>query len=339
MRKYYLMTSTKTGPNLNPGCAFITHGIRHLILAADPDALILEATLFEHDEEHWAAMLDQADAIILCGNPRFYNSEYPHYWVSGIWADFQKARDKGILIADLFGGAASPLPLDSPRNQVRKLMVQKRNVVTAKEQGKLDCLVCRDPAAMLIAEEHHPAPLLFPCSAFWASEFLKIRPQEKLWNAITIPRLNCEPPLLRELQKLAAIIPNSLPTYMVAHCIAEFQIMREALPGQDNLLLLSDPISLLNFYAQTSHLITARLHAGTPALGVGASVLNIAVDSRSAAGNLFGMTSIPYTSVLDGTVNGSFHEVTVLNRPTEKAFVDYFRETIVNKIKAKETRS
>jgi len=145
--------------------------------------------------------------------------------------------------------------------------------------------------------------------------------------------------LLRELQKLAAIIPNSLPTYMVAHCIAEFQIMREALPGQDNLLLLSDPISLLNFYAQTSHLITARLHAGTPALGVGASVLNIAVDSRSAAGNLFGMTSIPYTSVLDGTVNGSFHEVTVLNRPTEKAFVDYFRETIVNKIKAKETRS
>ena len=333
MRKYYLMTVTESGPDLNPGCHFITHGIRHLIHRADPEALILEATLFKHDQDQWAAMLEEADAILLCGNPRFDRSDDQQYWVSQIWEDFKTARARGILTGDLFGGTASPLPIDKPSDEAKKLMVYQRNRITAQEQGALDCLVCRDKAAMHIAQQNHPAPLLFPCSAFWAGDCLKINPGEKKWNAITIPSQNCTPKLIRELQKLAAIIPNSLPTFMVAHEVREFLLMRETLSDQHNLLLLSDPVTLLRFYAHTSHLTSCRLHGSTPALGVGASVLNIATDTRSSAADLFGIGSIPYTAVMDGKVNGFFQKIDSEGRPSEKAFVDYFQKTIVNKIK------
>ena len=332
MRKYYLMTVTQTGPDLNPGSHFITHGIRHLIRLADPEALCFEASLFSYHEKHWRVMLDQADAIFLCGNPRYDRSNQPHFWVSEIWDHFATARTRGILTGDLFAGSASPLPLDTPIDDAKRLLTYNRNQVTAREQGKLHILVARDRTALKIATETAVDPLLFPCSTWWAKDWLGIAPAPKTHNAIVIPSLNCSGPLIRAMANLEKDFNNGLPTYLVAHMANEFALLNETLPQHQRKICLSDPASLLLFYAGCSHMVSARLHATIPALSLGTAVCPIAMDGRSLSLVPFGVKAIQYPQLLTGSFTLKFYGAPLPIRPNPEGFVKHFREKIVSKL-------
>jgi len=332
MRKYYLLTVTQTGPDLNPGSHYITHGIRHLIRLADPGALCFEASLFSYHEKHWQVMFDQADAIFLCGNPRYDRSNQPHFWVSEIWQHFAKARTLGILTGDLFAGSASPLPLDSPAEDAKRLMSYARNKTTAAEQGKLHILVTRDPVAQLIAGSSHKDALLAPCSTWWAKDWLGIAPRKKTHNAIVIPALHSSGPLIRAMADLAKEINNNLPTFLVAHCANEFALLNDILPQAPRKICLSDPASLLAFYAGCSHVISARLHATIPALSLGAFVCPIAVDGRSLSLLPFGVSSIPFPRLLSGNYQLNFFAGFNLIPPDPEVFVNHFQNKIISKL-------
>jgi len=335
MRKYYLLTATQTGPDLNPGSLFITHGIRELIRLADPEAFCFEASLFSYHEKHWKVIYEQADAIFLCGNPRYDRSNYPHFWVSGIWEFFEAARKKSILTGDLFGGTASPLPIDSPADDAKKLLSFARNRTTAAAQGALDALVTRDRTAAHIAKSIHRDPLFFPCSTWWAKDFLNVAAAPKIRNAITVPALHCTPALIRSLASLEKNFHNNLPTYIVAHCANEFAMLRSTLPDHPHTVCLSDPVSLLRFYGGCDHLISARLHASIPALSLGAKVCPIAMDGRALALEAFGMRAIPYTSLAAGNFALAFTSLPLNHPPDPRGFVDYFKKTIVNRLRDK----
>jgi len=333
VHKYYLFTVSGTGPLVNPGCHFISYGIRYLIHEADPDALFFDESLFEYNAKRWSVLFDQADATFLCGNPRYDRSNYHHYWLTDLWVHVAAARKRGILTGDLFGGSASPLPTLSAADDAASLLSFERNILVSKAQSHLDALVVRDPTTFHIAGQVHPNPLYFPCSAFWAPAYLGIKEKSKEYNAITIPALNCTPELIRALHRLIPRIPNNLPTYIITHCKNEWDILKSTLPDFQLKIIISDPFSLLDFYSRCSHLISCRLHASTPALALGAHVLNVAMDMRSTALEAFNVSSTPCTSILANNAGDLNFAALEDGPPSTTQFADYFRTTILTKLK------
>jgi len=332
MRKYYLLTVTQTGPDLNPGSHFITHGIRHLIHLADPEALCFEASLFNYHEKHWKVIYGQADAVFLCGNPRYDRSNVQHFWVSDIWQYFQKAQVLGIRTGDLFAGAASPLPLETVKDDVKKLLSYPRNRETVKAQAGLDLLVTRDRVAAAIAKTVNAGSALLPCSTWWARNWLRVDPLPRVRNAIVVPSLNCTPQLVMSLAALEKGLPNNLPTYLVAHCANEFEILRGLFPKHPRVITLSDPLSLMIFLAGCSHVVSARLHATIPALSLGAHVFHVAVDGRSVALEQFGLRPTACAQILSGNFAVTWYRVPENKRPSPDPFVNLFRERISSRI-------
>jgi len=303
-----------------------------MIRLVDPDALFFDLSIFSHDPLNWAVMLDQADAVFLCGNPRFDRSNYPHFWVTELWDHFADARAHGILTGDFFAGCASPLPLDAPQTESKLLLTYPRNAATARAHASLDALVCRDRSSFLISDSPSFSPLLFPCSTFWASSYFGIKPFMKTHNAVIIPSLYVSKDLIRSLRSLVKRIPNDLPTYLVAHCRSEFLMLRELLPDYYPSIILSDPESLLRFLSTCDHLISCRLHASIPALSLGCKLLHVAVDSRSRSLDLFNVPYVPMTSVLSGNFSFSFFDSFMYDPPGLQPFFAYFKSHIMEKL-------
>ena len=332
-RKYYLLTVTQTGPDLNPGSHFITHGIRHLIKLADPEGLVFEMSLFSDYPNHWRAVFAQADAVFLCGNPRYDRSNHPHWWVTGVWERFSEARKRGILTGDLYAGAASPLPLEPANDDAKKLLSYERNRKTAQAARLLDLVVCRDQTSWIIAKAQNPEARLLPCSTWWAKDWLNVTPGVPMHSAVIIPSLNANPTGIRALVARRHLLPANRPVYLVAHCAVEFLLLKELFPSDPRVICLSDPLSLMQFLANCSHIISARLHASIPALSLGVKVLPVAVDNRAQALSLFGVTPVPYTSILSGNFSDRFFSGSQVTTPNTDEFVSLFRKKIVSQIK------
>lgn len=329
MNTYYFLTSPCTGPNLNAGSHFISDGIKELVHRTDPDAILQDVTLFNYNAQTWSIMLARAKGIFLCGNPRFDPSETHFFWLTELLEHMQKAQAAGIKIGDLFLGTAYPLPLKDLKTMSNDLATYDRNVKTAKALGSFDLVITRDVLTQAICAESFKGSSLLPDSTFWAKDYYGVFSEEKEYNCVTIPSLNCTPGLIKKLYKMADQLRSEKTTYFLCHAKDEYWLAQKTIPDIKNLIIIYDPKSLLEFYARVDKLVCCRLHGAIPALSMGAKVMNIAMDSRAMAYDVFGFKSVPYTDLKDKYLEFTFDRLKIEDHPSATPFIKAFTEKII----------
>lgn len=336
MKNYFLFTSPCTGPLLNPGSHLIADGIKALVRRMEPDAIFSEVSLFHHSALNWEVIFASADAIFLCGNPRFEPSDIEFYWLTDLLQLMIAAKKKGIKVGDLFLGAAYPLPYTNVTAMRDDLLQYARNRETVGLLSELDMVITRDSLSQALCSERVKHCRLLPDSTFFARDFWNVRKESRSYNCVTFPRLHCEEWVLKRLYDFAKVLSEDKKTYFLCTCWEEYKIAMSVLATPSNIVLIYDPESLLRFYSNVDYLISCRLHSSIPALSLGVRVINIAMDSRSLAYDNFGFTSVPYLDLKAGVIDLDFNHLEQVDYPSPEPFIEILKEALCQSSTTKE---
>lgn len=329
MKTYYFLTLTNSAPDLNPGSHLISDGVKALVRLADPHAILQDITMFEYNAGHWEAMLERCDGIFLCGNPRFNPCDIPVFWLTDLLEFICKAGARGVKTGDLFLGTACPLPVKSASVTASELLFQSWNKTTLKYLSEFDLLITRDSISQEICSGAANGSFSFYDSTFWAKDYYGIIPGLSLYNCVTLPSLNCQPALLKVLYEISVHLSALKQTYILCHSVNEYWLFKKQFPGVDNVILIYDPRSLLEFYSHVDKLVSCRLHGSIPALSLGVKVFNVAMDSRADAYDLFGFRSVSYTSLIKIRLPLTFCLLPAHLHPSPTPFILEFKKKIM----------
>jgi len=332
MHVYYFITPVANSPGHNAGCSYITQGCKFLIDSIDPGSVFLDVSITSHSPQSWRILLDQADVLIFAGNPRYNPSDVRSYWDYDVWDYIKAAHDKGILVADLFGGSAYQLPLISVSDMANDMLRYSRNQRTLSYQKDVDLITTRDPCAQAIVSTIRPDSALLQCSTFWAASWVKVLARPKRYNAVVLRYIKDEPWVIEALRNVAQVLAKEKTTYFLCHAGYEYWWAKENLPDLHNVICIFDPRSLLDFYSECDKVVSMRLHASIPALSLGCQVINIATDSRCQAFDNFGFSSVPYTSLRALPHTMVFNRLDAGFQTTASAFHDLFRDKILSRL-------
>jgi hypothetical protein len=292
MRHFLVMfANTGLSNSLNIGSVAITSGIEYLIRQVDPDALFYCVEMMHYVPEAYALAREQADTLCLCGSPRL-GMWLAEYYDWDFWSHVFEVRKGGARIADLYCGVhiAQHNPSDG---DLKALGEYERAQQVLRWQKELDLVIARDPLYGRLAERAGVPHALLPCSSWWAHRYWGIQAEPtKRFHAIAVRiparAASWVPGTLVRLQRRMA---TERDTLMLTIELADYHRMREA--GATPLVQVADFASLLRIYSQTDVLVSLRVHSSIPGLSVGARLLNVACDSRSATLTPFGAISPP----------------------------------------------
>lgn len=332
MHVYYFITPVTNSPGHNAGCSFITYGCKYLIARADPDSVFLDVSITEHSTQSWDLLLDQAQVVVFAGNPRYNNSNVRSYWDYDIWDHLKRARSKGILVADLFGGSACPLPLKPIEDMTAEILLYERNTRTLSFQRELDMVVTRDALAHSVLSTVRDDAYEFPCSSFWAPSYAGVTAGPRPYNCVVLRYIQDCPGVIESLYSLAQVLSREKKTYFLCHAGFEYWWAKKHLPDIKNLICIFDPLSLLKFYSMCDKVISMRLHGSIPALALGCKVINVATDSRCLAFDYFGLSSLPYTELDFLREPLHFSTFLVSDYAYADKFISLFRDKIVGRL-------
>lgn len=267
-----LVTPLGVGPEINPGCAMITAGIRWLLRHAIPGVEFVELELHRAWSENERASAAACDLLALCGNPRFDTGD--HEWMyAGV---IGQMRATGLPLVDLFAGACVPLEEESP---VERLLSSDRNQALLDELEGFRGIATRDDLARRVLRDAGVRAVRLPCSSWWAArEFgVAARQPDEQTRRVLVPIRGVDGDLLARLAEGREIVAV---TGADADWCAEQGLVAT---------LVSDPHVLLSVLAACEEVISFRLHAGIPAASLDARVVLAAIDSRAQAGEAFGI--------------------------------------------------
>lgn len=333
MHKYFLITPQLFASDHDPGVTFITHGCRYLISQADPDALFLPISNIWHSAPDWKLLFDQADCLVLAGSPLYDPSDIQVYWNYDIWKHVDLARSRGIPVVDLWGYSSHPFPLPDLDTMAQTILTTHRTQRLLKIQKHFNMIITRDLCSQLIASSMRQDVSALPCCSFWAHRYFNVSSIERSFNCVTLRHRPGQEWLIEPLHALAHELSKDKPTYLVCHTRHEYWWFKKNFPDPEHLICIYDPKSLLEFYARCDKVISIRLHATIPALSLGCNVINLSVDARSQALDLYDIPSTPYTDLKQGPIDLVFHNLNDRPPPSRDYFIERFKDEIVWRLK------
>lgn len=310
----------------NPGWFFITDGIKWLMRQVDPDAIFLPVDMIRPDEPGWRMVMQQADCVILAGNPRFNWTEATTYWDWDVWQPILKAIKAGIPFADGWAGGSHPPPLRRLDEMVAALARLQKTQRLLEFEAQASLCIARDTVAYHLLRRANPRTYLLPCSSWFAARWHHVAATRKEYHAVNVRRIPGEEWIVDRLVAVQCDLSRERMTYMIAHAESDYSWAKSVRPDIPNLILLNDPESLLRLYARVDKLLSFRLHATIPALSLGARVCDMAIDSRSLAVREFGVQSVPYSDLRRADFLPSFQPAS--NEPDITAVTRILRQLV-----------
>lgn len=258
----------------------ITAGIRYLIKLAIPAAEIVPIELLSPWGNAERLIAKDCDMLVLCGNPRFDTGN--HQWLySGVLDEMLAV---GCPVYDLWAGSCTPLGL-SESDQLAQLAANGRNRGIAERLARCAALVVRDPMGLQVSAAMGLQARLLPCSSWWAASDYGIK-RIGGDRRILIPIRGQDIDLVLKLAVGREVVTVTQRDY-------DWYFSR----GLDSQLIF-DPQDLLRLFAECDEVVSFRLHSTIPAASLGCRVLMVAIDTRAAAVDLFGLPRSPL--MLDG---------------------------------------
>ncbi|MFB3816141.1 MAG: hypothetical protein ACE147_00640 [Candidatus Methylomirabilales bacterium] len=275
----------------NSGHALIVAGIKHLVREAQPDAVFHVIDLMQRDADCWGWARAHADSLVLCGIPRL-GSDLRRYRDFGFWEDVLAVKAAGVKVADLFPGVhvAWQPTVEAARDLV--LVADCNRTVLAYERS-LDLVLPRDAIFAAAAEALGDQYPVMPCGSWWARYWWGIEPRAPDCHVIVVRADERVPAgALVALARHQRALAETRPTVAVTRNAGDFHHAQDA--GLQHVALVTESDDLLRLLARADVLVSLCVHATIPALAFGGiGVVNVAIDSRAAAVDAFGVVSHP----------------------------------------------
>ncbi len=283
----------------NLGHAMIEAGIRYLIRSSQPDVVFHRVDMIRRDPEIWAWVQAHADSLVICGVPRL-GPMLDLYRGKGFWADVLTVRRAGVPVADLFPGVHYPLAAHRSAYTEQILANPENRYVLACER-ELNLVLPRDRLFAAAAAELGDNYRVMPCGSYWAFRWYDVEPESRTLTAIALRADMGVPDWTEsEIARHQGALARERETVVLLQNAADAEAAARA--GIHGTVFLTEPADYLRLLARVETLISLRVHATIPALGLGCRVLNIGIDSRAEALTEYGVASHPIDILRDDTL-------------------------------------
>ena len=299
--RYFLITTGRRGPSRNVGCAVIADGLRYLIRQADPHAIFHVVDQDVHRPQDWEYMQAVGGCLVFAGNPRLNSvAGSNQHCDRDIWGHIAAARDAGLRTADLSVGATYYLPLQALDTMAAEMLALPKVLETLAHEAAMDLVITRDPLMQALVSTVRDDAALLPCASWWAKDYRGVHWQPKRRHAIAIKRLPGHEWILKAIRGTLERLSADRETLLVGHDADDYRWLAAHAPDLASRMdVYSEVRGLLGCYAETSRLVSFRLHATIPALSLGARVTHIALDSRHLCLEPWGIASQIFEALLE----------------------------------------
>lgn len=336
----------------NPGDVFICLGMQWLFEQAFEQSIDwfylnkFSAADFEKHKD----LLGRAGFCIYAGTPQYNNYDDWCLWYDWpMWQEY--IIPLGIDFYSIAGGSGFPNPeMTAQEFADHCLSSFKTRSILNSRSIRTKGVTVRDKHAHDLLNQAGTPNILLPCTAVWSSKYLNIKKKPSKYIALVPPnpdsiapqvlgfktKLQVEKWVADEWMKLLlSYEDHEHQAMLVCHGIREYELFRK---HTDQIYFTNDGKALLQFYAECSLVIGARLHAVLPAFGIGEiKTVFIQIDTRGSAIEHF--DNIPIVSISRWSVSAvreaaarskcsSAREVNAYRDQYKELFLDWFGDLI-----------
>ena len=281
IRKYFIITDTNV-QNSNPGDHLIGKGIEYLVMEAekrmDNFPIFNYVSIFDSNEDVWDRVYKEADYLIIAGTPQLGAGNVPERFNQTFYDKVKKAKDKGIIIANLWAGIC-----DDRFREIDKgaeFIAKKHGDFLKKNFSLFDYITVRDLLSHKVLNNLGIENTHLLDSVFYSPKFFNV---EKCNNAINVVSLkglgnDFHENVISALHKIEKLYNRDRPLFYVAHDINDYKRFYGRF---NNLICVNNPRDLLKIYSKAEEVVSFRVHGSIPSIYFGAKVQHIKIDSRS----------------------------------------------------------
>lgn len=286
--KQYHLIGAVDEVNPNPGDNLITKGIEYLISSYEQKkgniAAINYVNIFDNKCMGWLRS-KQSDVVVLCGTPQLGLNTPPHF-SDKFYDQIRSLKGQGIKVVNLWPGFChhnSKLHYstnDEYKQVAIKTICKKHGEWVKKNFSLWDLIVPRDSITKGVLESLGiPSTQLIDCVSY-ARHYYNILPKEPKYNLVVYSSMySSRKGDERFLQFLKGKQSTSdLPCFCLAHTHLDYKRLKSKV---DNLVYISTPRSLAEFYSEANEVYSMRVHGSITAGSFEKKLLHISLDSRS----------------------------------------------------------
>ena len=294
----------------NPGDVFICLGLQYLIskiFKDQPQYLYLDkfsAADFARNRH----FLQEAGFLIYAGTPQYNNYDDWCLWYDwGVWQQYIIPLE--LKFHTVAGGAGYPNPHMTPtefsahcRSSIKTESILRQKI---RRSG---LMTVRDEHSYRLLSDLGAEVSLLPCTATWASKYLGVKMAKKpSYLGLVLPGPSILNPALlgvkTEKQAIDALVDKWEDLYhatkeqnplFICHGETEHLMLKDrGLPSY----FTNDVLALMRVYASCHSLVSSRLHACLPGLGMGIkNIVSVPIDTRGNAAKVLNIPEVPISS-------------------------------------------
>lgn len=318
IRKYFLITDTHR-ENPNPGDILICKGIEYLLREAENRLqnipIFNYVNIFSYNKTVWERIYDEADYLIVCGTPQLNQNCIPDRFNQDFYDRLKIAKDKGIVVANLWVGFVHQDPTISI-NEATKIISKKFGNFITKNFKVYDLIVTRDLLTQTVLNSLGVESIQLIDSVYFSSLLYNISPntENKSINLLVVRNIHSyNDYIFEKFSQIAKTqFDNNKSTIWLAHSIADFNAYKYKIKS-GTFLCVNNPYSLMQLYSFADKVVSLRIHGSVLASYFGAKVLNINMDSRSGILEYTNIPSIPLSSFINESTTYSFKKIDINN--------------------------
>lgn len=291
----------------NPGDVFICLGLQYLLsktLKEIPQYFYFDkfsASDFAKNQH----FLKEAGFLIYAGTPQYNNYDDWCLWYDwGVWQQYIIPLD--LKFHTIAGGAGYPDPHMTPAEfSVHCRKSVKTESIMRQKIHRTGLTTVRDEHSYKLLSDLGADVSLLPCTATWAAKYLGVtRVKKPSYLGLVLPGPSILRPELvgvkTEKEAQGVLIDRWRDLYnatreknplFICHGETEYLLLKEkGLPAY----FTNDVLALMRVYASCHSLVSSRLHACLPGLGLGIrNIVSVPIDTRGNAAKVLNIPEIP----------------------------------------------
>lgn len=286
----------------NPGDNYIATGMMHLFTkaAGRPLRWFGVSKFSREDAMEHADQIRKAGFIVIAGTPQYNRySDWCFWYDREFWSECVAAN--GLTAYPLAGGSGYPSNTMTPDEFAEYCLEdpETRDIISLRMKHA-PFFVVRDPHADALLRRSGAESHLMPCTGFFSAISSNIAPPKQCELTAVVPP---DPASIaswylgeNKAEGVRIIIKSLTDTLIkaghkpvvVCHGPRERDAL-DSLFGAQEIFYTNHGHAFLEFYATCKAMVSCRLHATLPMLGMpGKKVVHVAIDTRSSAVDAIG---------------------------------------------------
>jgi hypothetical protein len=241
--------------------------------------------VYQRRDDDWFLSDNNSDMIVWCGTPHLNDTDLSKNFTSHFHAKLQAEKDKGKTLINAWAGfVCTDYNLDIDKQAKR--IVSKFGKHISENYRKFDVNIARDAITKRVFDLCEvDSTQLVDCVSFVKDKY-GVNKVNASYNVFTISGKLIDIHGSNMIKFIHEFIEmsNGRPVVVLAHTKDDFKRLLSIKFQLNNSALecITDPTSLVKFYAKAFMVASMRVHGSVVAASLGCCLTNIGIDTRSS---------------------------------------------------------